>query len=122
MYQKVIPFILATFLLICSTVSAYSNPGAIVCGNGTMKQNLKYLRAVEGYDVTDVAIVKDPRLIGPYLDREMQADRLPRDSMPLDAIYLIEILTPAKVLFLAVSYKGCYKGHKRISSNPFPTS
>jgi hypothetical protein len=122
MYQKIIPFILAAFLVIGSTAPVFSDvkdlQGKNVCAAGTMQENINGL-VTEGYEVAKVTLIQDPKVIGPFLDGELQTGSLSEDSLPIDAIYILELLIPASLVILAISYKDCYKGHKMYNSSPF---
>lgn len=123
MYQKIIPFILAAFLVIGSTAPVFSDvkdfQGKNVCDFGTMKENMKGLEATEGYSIANVKIIQDPKIIGPFLEKELQTGSLSEDSLPVDALYIVTLRIPAPLVLLAISYKECYKGHKAYKADPF---
>ena len=119
MFRKILPFILAAFLVLFSF--DWVQPAtAQFCPIGTVVENVRELDADSKFSVRKVEDYTDPKLVGPFLDGEIMRGALSPDTLPIDAVHVITLDKPEGLIILAISYRGCYVASRGVNYHPFP--
>jgi hypothetical protein len=117
--EKISILLLAVVLIIFGGEdSAIAHTSSDVCMSGTMEESLQVLKDNPRIEGVSVVTYTDPKVIGPFLDAEIQSGALSKDFFPIDAIYVITLRLP-KMVVVALSYKGCYMGSRVYQISPF---